>query len=172
MTVHEGEQVLLEDGDAQALLIKAPAARPRAARAAGGAVPATATRDSAQAGGACIPASRGLRWPTLLWFAAVALVVVVAGLDPVPMPEYFPQQDKVAHLLGFAALYFSARFAFPHAPAARRVAACLALALLIEAGQGLFLAHRTASLADMLANTAGVALGAACAWLWQPRTPP
>lgn len=116
-------------------------------------------------------ANRGRQWPRWLLFAAVAVAVMVAGLDPLPLPERFPQQDKLHHLLGFAALYASARIAFPRMHMGRLVAACLAAALLIELAQGQFLPHRTASLADMLANTAGVALGAACVWLWRRRSP-
>lgn len=116
---------------------------------------------------------RRVRWPSpsgawlrRLPLAVVAALVMVVGLEPVPIPEWFPQQDKLHHLLGFAALCFTARLAFPRVRSGWLVAACLLAALLIEACQGLFLPARTASLGDMAANALGVMLGVAAArWI-------
>lgn len=102
-------------------------------------------------------------WLRRLPLAVVAVLVMVVGLEPVPVPEWFPQQDKLHHLLGFAALCFTARLAFPRARSGWLVAACLLAALLIELCQGLFLPARTASLGDMAANALGVMLGVAAA---------
>jgi VanZ family protein len=96
-------------------------------------------------------------------FGVVALVVLVTGLSPVPVPQVFWHQDKVHHLLGFAALAFTARLAFPRVPVPWLAAAMLAGPTAIELGQGL-LPLRTASAPDMLANAVGVLLGMACYW--------
>ena len=111
------------------------------------------------------------RWLRRLPFVAVALLVLVLGLEPVPLPQLFPRQDKLHHLLGFAALCFTTHVAFPRARSRWLIPACLLAALLIELCQGLFLPYRTASLGDMLANTLGVALGWACARQTRPPSP-
>lgn len=95
-------------------------------------------------------------------FLAVLCTVLFAGLNPEPVPQLFNQQDKLHHLLGFAALTFSMRLAFARGRFLWLALASLAAALLIELGQG-FLPQRSASLGDMLANTLGVMLGWA-AW--------
>lgn len=91
-------------------------------------------------------------------FVVVLAVILFAGLKPEPVPQLFSQQDKLHHMLGFAALVFTLRLAFPRWSVSALFGASLAAALLIEFGQGLQ-PHRTASLADMLANTLGVLLG-------------
>lgn len=104
-------------------------------------------------------------------FVAVLAVILFAGLKPDPVPQLFSQQDKLHHMLGFAALAFSLRLAFPRLPLGWLVGASFAAALLIEFGQGL-LPQRTASLADMLANALGVSLGLGCSQLlrhWSTR---
>ncbi|WP_417775722.1 VanZ family protein [Stutzerimonas xanthomarina] len=92
---------------------------------------------------------------------AVAAVILLAGLKPEPVPQAFDQQDKLHHLLGFAALAFSMRLAFPALRVLWVVVLCLAAAILIEVGQG-YQPHRLASVADMVANTLGVAVGCVC----------
>lgn len=110
-----------------------------------------------------LPPAPSRPWLGRLPLAVVAVLVMVVGLEPVPVPEWFPQQDKLHHLLGFAALCFTARLAFPRARSGWLVAACLLAALLIELCQGLFLPARTASLGDMAANARGVLLGVVAA---------
>ena len=100
----------------------------------------------------------------MLPFAAVALALLFAGLSPMPLPKAFPQQDKLHHMLGFAAMVFSARVAFPRARARWLMAGSLAVALSIELVQA-YLPNRSASRIDMLANTFGVLLGWWCARL-------
>lgn len=94
--------------------------------------------------------------------AAVLLVLLLFGLACGPLPEILPQQDKLLHLLGFAALAWSTRMAMPGLAPRTVVAACLALAALIELGQ-LFQPQHVASLADLAAGLAGACLGA-----WRP----
>lgn len=99
-----------------------------------------------------------MRYLRVLPFLVVLAVILVAGLKPEPVPQMFYQQDKLHHLLGFAALAFTLRLAFPRPHFIWLVAFSLAAALLIEFGQGL-LPHRTPSTGDMLANALGVLLG-------------
>ncbi len=94
-------------------------------------------------------------------FVVVLAVILFAGLKPDPVPQLFSQQDKLHHMLGFAALVFTLRLAFPRWSLGALCGASLAAALLIEFGQGLQ-PQRTASLTDMLANTLGVLLGWGC----------
>lgn len=97
-------------------------------------------------------------------FIAVLAVILFSGLKPEPVPQMFEQQDKLHHLLGFAALMFTLRLAFPRWRLFWAVLASLGAALAIEIAQGLQ-PHRTASTGDMLANTLGVLLGWGCAQL-------
>lgn len=102
----------------------------------------------------------------VLPFIAVLAVILFTGLRPEPVPQVFDQQDKLHHLLGFAALMFTLRLAFAQWRVVWAAAACLGAAVLIELAQGL-LPNRWASLGDMLANTLGVLLGWGCFWLAQ-----
>lgn len=99
---------------------------------------------------------------------AVMAVILFAGLKPEPVPQMFDQQDKLHHLLGFAALASTMRLAFSRPHVIWVLAISLTVALLVELGQG-YWPHRTASTADMLANALGVTLGWLCslafAWL-------
>lgn len=100
----------------------------------------------------------------LLPFIAVLAVILLSGLRPEPVPQVFDQQDKLHHMLGFAALMFTLRLAFPQWRVLWAIVTSLAAALLIEIGQSL-LPNRQASLGDMLANTLGVLLGWGCSYL-------
>lgn len=104
-------------------------------------------------------------------FLVVLAVILFSGLRPEPVPQVFNQQDKLHHLLGFAALIFTLRLAFPQWRAFWTIAVSLGAATLIEVGQSL-LPNRQASLGDMLANTLGVLFGWGCshlAYLWYLR---
>lgn len=102
-------------------------------------------------------------------FLAVLAVILFAGLKPEPVPQSFDQQDKLHHLLGFAAFAFTLRFAWPNWRLRWALLFSLAVALLIEVAQG-YQPHRVASPGDMLANAAGVLLGIGCAALLGFRT--
>ncbi|MCQ4297040.1 VanZ family protein [Pseudomonas stutzeri] len=108
----------------------------------------------------------------VLPFLIVLAVVLFNGLKPEPVPQLFNQQDKLHHLLGFAALVFTLRLGFPRIPFIWGLCLTVAAALLIELAQGL-LPHRTASRWDMLANVLGVLLGWGCSMLahgwWRQR---
>lgn len=104
-------------------------------------------------------------------FIAVLAVILFTGLRPEPVPQVFDQQDKLHHLLGFAALMFTLRLAFPQWRVFWAIAASLSAAVLIEVAQSL-MPNRWASWGDMLANTLGVLIGWACsrlAYAWYQR---
>lgn len=108
-----------------------------------------------------------MRFLRIVPFLAVLAVILFAGLKPDPVPQSFDQQDKLHHLLGFAALAFTLRFAWPNGRLRWALLFSLAVALLIEVAQG-YQPHRVASLGDMLANAAGVLLGIGCAVVGVP----
>lgn len=98
------------------------------------------------------------------------MVLLFAGLRPEPVPQEFVQQDKLHHLLGLAVFVYTLRLAMPRLHGAWLAAIGLVAAALIELGQGL-LPLRTASLADMGANSLGVLLGLALTRLRWGRAP-
>ncbi|WP_375741576.1 VanZ family protein [Pseudomonas boanensis] len=99
-----------------------------------------------------------MRYLRVLPFFAVLAVILFAGLKPEPLPEAVEQQDKLHHLLGFAALAATSRLGFPRTHFIWLLTICLGTGLLIELGQGL-LPNRTPSAGDVIANTLGVMLG-------------
>lgn len=102
-----------------------------------------------------------LRMLRLLPFVVVAGVILFTGLKPEPVPQMFDQQDKLHHLLGFAAFAFALRMAFPSLQTGWALVLSLGLAMGIELAQGLQ-PYRHASAGDMAANTLGVLLGWSC----------
>lgn len=97
---------------------------------------------------------------------AITAIILYAGLRPEPVPQVFDQQDKLHHLLGFAAFAFTLRLAIPRVYPFLGMLLALAFALAVELAQGLQ-PLRHASPADMLANALGVLLGTGMAWLCQ-----
>ena len=91
--------------------------------------------------------------------AAMAAAILWFGLHPEPVPQWFSHQDKVHHVVGFAALAFSLRLAFPHVSWRWVAAACMLLAGAVELAQAM-LGGRTASLGDFVAGAAGSVAGA------------
>jgi len=100
----------------------------------------------------------------VLPFLAVLAVFLFSGLRPEPVPQVFDQQDKLHHMLGFAALMFSLRLAFPQWHVFWAIALSLSAGVLVEVGQSL-LPNRQASFGDMLANSLGVLLGWGCSYI-------
>jgi hypothetical protein len=102
-------------------------------------------------------------------FAVVVLVSLAVLFAPQSeVPAAPPGVDKVIHLVLFAALAVSGRWA----GVGRRVLAPLlvAYAAVSEVVQGLTPLARSASVADLLADVAGVLLGLALwGWLSRPR---
>ena len=102
-------------------------------------------------------------WLRALLFLAVCAGLLFTGLRTLPIPQFFAQEDKLHHFIGFFALAFSCRIAFLHIRLLWLAIGCVLAGLLIEYAQAL-MPLRTASLYDALANTAGVALGLSVAW--------
>ncbi|WP_417792217.1 VanZ family protein [Stutzerimonas xanthomarina] len=107
-----------------------------------------------------------MRYWRFLPLLAVTAILLYAGLRPDPVPQVFDQQDKLHHLLGFAALAFSMRLALPRWSVGWIFSLCLATALLIELAQG-YQPHRFASLEDMVANLLGVGTGIVSSVAWR-----
>jgi hypothetical protein len=116
--------------------------------------------------------------------AGLAVVVHVFGLyrpTGPPSPSWFPDVDKVEHLLGFAAPVCLVLLALDAARPLRRrtpgatllVVGAFALhAVVSELAQHFFYVHRTGDPLDALADGAGVALGWGLATLVRRHLPP
>lgn len=91
-------------------------------------------------------------------FIAVLAVVLYAGLRQQPVPEVFDQEDKLYHVLGFAALAMCTRLAFPRGGWWWQVLGALAIGGGIELAQNLH-PERVGSLWDFLADAIGVGIG-------------
>lgn len=102
--------------------------------------------------------------PVLMRYALRAVFVLVfgfllyAGLRQQPVPELFHEEDKLYHLIGFAAFIACARLAFPRGAWWWQAAGALALGAGIELGQNLQPA-RIGSIWDFLFDALGVGLG-------------
>lgn len=109
-------------------------------------------------------ALRPFRQPTLwcgLWAAMIAAVAAGSLLPAQDLPaQWFPHQDKLEHLLGYALLGAGAAMLFATARA-RWGAAVMLMAFggLIELAQGALTATRTPDPLDALTNAGGVLLG-------------
>lgn len=95
-------------------------------------------------------------WRAAFW-AALGLATW-AALRPVMAEEWFSGQDKVLHLMAYSALYGLGRLAFPW-HGWRLSGALLTYGVIIELLQSLT-PHRFMSAADVVANGAGLAVGA------------
>jgi len=100
-------------------------------------------------------------WSTKRWFQLLfylmLLIVLVLSLLPIDQPNFSPN-DKVNHLLAYAALLVSGYLAHRHLGFAGLFV--VLFGVLVEVLQGLT-SYRMFSFADMLADSAGVALGCA-----------
>ena len=96
-----------------------------------------------------------------LAFVSIAGLIIYLSLIPhLPLPDV-SYSDKVGHLLGYFALQLSGGIGFKRATGIWFVLAfniCLGLGL--ETAQ-LYVPNREASMADMIANLAGIALALA-----------
>lgn len=97
---------------------------------------------------------------------AVAMVLAAFAWHPAGLPQAFAQQDKLAHLLGFAALSLSLRLGLPNLSRQEYAGALLLAASAMELGQT-FLPARAGSLADLAADAVGAVLGFALADAWR-----
>ena len=95
-------------------------------------------------------------WRAAFW-AALGLATWTA-LRPIMSEEWFSGQDKVLHLMAYGGLYGLGRLAFSW-HGWRLSSALLAYGVIIELLQSLT-PHRFMSAADVVANGAGLAVGA------------
>jgi len=109
------------------------------------------------------PLRHAQRW-LLLWWLAVALVVVVELLPAILLPDVPAGGDKDEHLLGYGALAFAAVQLFERRVLWRVALGLAALGMALEIAQGTLTTTRSFDLADELANTCGVLLGLAAAF--------
>lgn len=98
------------------------------------------------------------RWLSRAAFIAVLGFLLYAGLRLNPVPQTFHEEDKIYHLLGFAALAICTRMAFPHRPWWWQVFGALAVGGGIELLQTLEPA-RIGSIWDFLFDALGVGVG-------------
>ena len=99
-----------------------------------------------------------------LWIAVIAILVVlivVASLAPSPVVPTQSFSDKYAHFIAYFALALLGSAIAAPAGLWKVMLRCLLLGASLEILQSLLTEHRTADIADLAANAAGIAL----AWL-------
>ena len=99
-----------------------------------------------------------------LWIAANAglvILIIVASLTPSPVVLTESLSDKYAHFIAYFALALSGSAIAAPAGLWKVMLRCLLLGATLEIAQLLLTEHRTADLADLAANAAGIAV----AWL-------
>lgn len=99
---------------------------------------------------------RGLLAAALLLGLALSLRPLAPGQGP---ENWFPGADKLHHLWFFAALWCLASLG-RISPVALRAAGLLSFGVGLEVAQGLFTQTRGMSMADVLADVAGLVVGA------------
>lgn len=110
---------------------------------------------------------RAVSWGGRMGLAIGGVGVMVLSLTPAAsLPPYPDLWDKAQHFLAYGALGLCGAIGFPDRRTALRVGAGLVLlGAGLEVGQ-LFVAGREGSLADVLANGLGAAMG-----VWAVRLP-
>jgi VanZ family protein len=102
-----------------------------------------------------------------LWLAlglAIVLAVIVASLAPWGgMPGRFPGVDKLEHVTAYLVLMVWFAGLQPRRAWRWVALALLGMGLTLEIAQGLMHMHRTADPVDMIANAAGIGIGAMAA---------
>lgn len=97
------------------------------------------------------------------WPVGVVLAsLVVVGLSPSPLPQWFEGQDKLHHVVGLLVFAVTLRAAFSRLSWRGFWIACVVASGSIELAQAL-LPARTPSMEDLGASLAGAALGW---WVW------
>lgn len=100
-----------------------------------------------------------LLWRIALGLSLLAILYLATTSNPYPIPS--APSDKVNHLIAFLELAILARLGWPKARVLPVVAALIGYGGGIELIQSQ-LDHREFSLADLLADGAGIALGLLC----------
>ena len=96
------------------------------------------------------------RWAVAAFYACLAAVLLLT-LTPITIPNAFPEEDKLHHLIAFGALAVLACASWS-VPWWRSCLPLSALGALIELIQ-LYVPHRSAEVGDWLADSVGVGLG-------------
>jgi VanZ family protein len=122
------------------------------------------------------PAGTRLKWvkvifQIMVWtsfFIAMAGMSWAALASDVPIPTYFPQQDKLSHLAGFFVLGALLALGLGHRFYVWALAFCLVLSLGVEIAQRVFTTTREYSLEDAVASALGAFIGLSlvCLPLW------
>ena len=99
-----------------------------------------------------------------LWITAIAvlvLLIIVTSLTPSPVVPTQSFSDQYAHFIAYFALALLGSAIATPAGLWKVMLRCLLLGASLEIAQSLLTDHRTADLADLAANAAGIAV----AWL-------
>lgn len=100
---------------------------------------------------------------------SLTILLVASAIGPSsPVPSLFPHQDKLEHLVGFAALSFAMFWRNVRAPVSALV--LVGLGIGVEMAQAL-VPSRSPSLADAAFSLAGVSVGWFAAWAAVPFLP-
>ena len=100
-------------------------------------------------------------WLTL--GVGLVLIVIVSTLAPGGMPARFPGVDKIEHVAAYLVLMVWFAGLQPRRTWRWVALALLGMGLVLEIAQGLMHMHRMADPVDMIANAAGIGLGAMAA---------
>lgn len=104
---------------------------------------------------------------------AIAALIVWGCLQPEnPIPNFFPKQDKLEHMLAFGLFAATLAYALPRRFALGAVAATAILAVAIEYGQKIWVPTREFSYTDAAAGIFGAIVAGALAlalFAWQER---
>ena len=113
-----------------------------------------------------------LRWAARLLFVVAIVLITDLALQPgSALPPRLFGSDKLEHFGAFLVLAVLARIAWPSLPRWFGLLVLVGYGGAIEWMQGQGEAGRTASLADMVADTLGIAAGLGLAWLAGRRLP-
>ena len=113
------------------------------------------------------PAGSRLKWvrglfQVIVWstfFIAMAGMSWAALASDLPIPTYFPRQDKLEHLAGFFVLGALLALGLGHRAYGWALTFCLALSMGVEVAQRLLTTTREFSLEDAAASALGAFIG-------------
>lgn len=95
-------------------------------------------------------------WQLALFISVIAILYLATTSQPYPLPS--SPYDKINHLIAFTELTILARLGWPRMPGIWLVAGLCLYGLAIELVQSQ-LPYREFSMADLIADAAGIAIG-------------